>query len=63
MHKVLLPMFALAALAGCAEMKTDMDKMMGIEVKSKLIACPPRSPSGMFLPAARSGSWLPVALN
>jgi hypothetical protein len=36
MYKVLVSTLALAALAGCAE----MDKMMGIEVKSKLIACP-----------------------
>ena len=40
MHKVLLSVLAVATLAGCAEMKTDMDKMMGIEVKAKLIACP-----------------------
>jgi hypothetical protein len=36
MHKALLSALAIAALAGCAE----MDKMMGVEVKSKLIACP-----------------------
>jgi hypothetical protein len=36
MNKVLLSMLAIAALVGCAE----VDKMMGIEVKSKLIACP-----------------------
>jgi hypothetical protein len=39
MHKVLLAMLTIATLAGCAEMKADMDKMMGIEVKSKLTAC------------------------
>ena len=40
MNKALISMLAIAALAGCAEMKADADKMMGIEVKSKLIACP-----------------------
>jgi hypothetical protein len=40
MHKALLSMLTIAALTGCAEMKADADKMMGIEVKSHLIACP-----------------------
>ena len=36
MHKALVATLAMAALAGCAE----MEKMMGVEVKSKLVACP-----------------------
>ena len=35
-NKLLVATLAIAALAGCAE----MNKMMGVEVKSKLIACP-----------------------
>lgn len=36
MYKVLASTLAIAALVGCAE----MEKMMGVEVKSKLVACP-----------------------
>jgi hypothetical protein len=36
MKKMLVWALAIAALFGCAE----MNKMMGIEVKSKLVACP-----------------------
>jgi hypothetical protein len=42
MHKVFALAVAIAALAGCAE----MEKMMGIEVKSKLVACPTKHPIG-----------------
>ena len=34
--KLLVSTLALAALAGCAE----VEKLMGVEVKSKLVACP-----------------------
>jgi hypothetical protein len=42
MHKVFAFTVAIAALAGCAE----MEKMMGVEVKSKLVACPTKTPIG-----------------
>ena len=42
MQKLFVLAVALAALAGCAE----MEKMMGIEVKSKLVACPTGKPIG-----------------
>jgi hypothetical protein len=42
MHKAFAFTLAIAALTGCAE----MDKMMGIEVKSKLVACPTKTPIG-----------------
>ena len=42
MHKLLVVMLAVAAVAGCKQ----MEKMMGIEVKSKLVACPTKTPIG-----------------
>lgn len=40
MKKLLLCLMAAAALAGCAKMKAEEDKIMGIEVKAPLKACP-----------------------
>jgi hypothetical protein len=42
MYKAFAFTLAIAALAGCAE----MEKMMGVEVKSKLVACPTNKPIG-----------------
>ena len=41
MYKAIAATLAVAALAvGCAEMKKEEEKIMGIEVKSALVACP-----------------------
>jgi hypothetical protein len=40
MTKLLLSLLAATALAGCAQMKAEEDKIMGIEVKAPLKACP-----------------------
>jgi hypothetical protein len=40
MYKVLASTLAVAALVGCAEMEKVENKVMGVEVKAKLIACP-----------------------
>lgn len=37
---VLVSTLAIAALAGCAEVEKVEDKVMGVEVKAKLVACP-----------------------
>ncbi len=40
MYKVLASTLAIAALVGCAEMEKAENKVMGVEVKAKLMACP-----------------------
>lgn len=42
MYRAFAFTLAIAVLAGCAE----MDKMMGVEVKSKLMACPTKTAIG-----------------
>ena len=46
MNKTLLSMLAIAALVGCAEMEKVENKIMGVEVKAKLIPCPTKTAIG-----------------
>jgi hypothetical protein len=46
MKKLLVLSLSAAAVAGCATMEKEMDKMMGVSVKAPLMACPTGTPIG-----------------